>query len=40
MAIETGFLSNGEDDKLLNSKSYQYKLAKGIYNGLVEYFTE
>ncbi|MDR3195570.1 MAG: N-acetylmuramoyl-L-alanine amidase [Endomicrobium sp.] len=36
--VETGFLSNPEDDKLLNSSSYQYKLAKGIYNGLIEYF--
>jgi N-acetylmuramoyl-L-alanine amidase len=37
--IETGFLSNSEDDKLLNSKNYQDKLAEGIFNGLVEYFS-
>lgn len=38
--IETGFLSNSEDDKLLNDKEYQEKMAFQIYSGIMSYITE
>ena len=34
--IEMGFLSNPEEDKLLNDDSYQNKLAQGMCNGILE----
>ena len=34
--IEMGFLSNPEEDSLLNSDSYQEKLAQGLCNGILE----
>lgn len=37
--IETGFLSNPEEDKLLNDSSYQDKVAKGIADGVDKYFA-
>lgn len=36
--IETGFLTNGEEEKNLLSNSYQAKLAEGIVKGIQEYF--
>lgn len=36
--LECGYLSNPKEDKQLNSKSYQKKLAKGIANGVDKYF--
>ena len=35
--VECGFLSNSEEEKLLNEEEYQEKLAKGIFNGIMEY---
>jgi len=35
--IETGFLTNPEDDRLLNDTNYQNLLASGIGKGIVEY---
>jgi len=37
--VELGFLSNKQEAILLSTRSYQTKAALGIYNGLVEYFS-
>ncbi|MCH5139165.1 N-acetylmuramoyl-L-alanine amidase [Clostridiaceae bacterium UIB06] len=34
MLVETGFLSNPQEDKLLNTEEYQSKIAKGLFNGI------
>ena len=36
--VECGFLSNPEEEKLLQDDNYQSKLAWGIYNGIMDYF--
>ncbi len=36
--LECGYLSNPREDRQLNSKSYQKKLARGIANGVDKYF--
>ena len=36
--VECGFLSNPEEEKLLQTDNYQDKLAWGIYNGINEFF--
>ena len=36
--VECGFLSNNEEEKLLQTEEYQNKLVDGIYNGIVKYF--
>lgn len=38
--VECGFLSNPEEEKLLQQDEYQDRLAWGIYNGIIEYFYE
>ena len=38
--VECGFLSNPEEEKLLQTDEYQNKLAWGIYNGINEYFCK
>ena len=38
--VECGFLSNPEEDQQLLDDEYQDKLAWGIYNGIIEYFTK
>lgn len=38
--IEMGFLTNPEEDRLLNSKSYQDKLVQGMVSGIVKYLGE
>ncbi len=35
--VETGFLSNAYDLKMLKTASYQYKIAQGIFTGLQRY---
>ena len=35
--IETGFLSNSKDEKNFNKKSFRKKIARGIFNALVEF---
>ncbi len=37
--VECGFLSNPEEEKDLLQDQYQDKLAWGIYNGIMDYFT-
>lgn len=36
--VECGFLSNEEEEKLLQTDEYQDKLAMGIYMGIMKYF--
>ncbi|PLT32568.1 N-acetylmuramoyl-L-alanine amidase [Bacillus sp. V5-8f] len=36
--VELGFISNPNEEKLIATKAYQQKAAKGIFNGLVKYF--
>ncbi|CAA0082263.1 N-acetylmuramoyl-L-alanine amidase AmiC [BD1-7 clade bacterium] len=36
--VETGFISNPKEAKALNTKSYQRKMARAIYNGIHDYF--
>lgn len=36
--VECGFLSNEEEEKLLQTEEYQDKLAWGIYLGIMNYF--
>lgn len=38
--LEMGFLSNHEEDKLLNSENYQNKIVEGIVEGVIEYFKK
>ena len=38
--VECGFLSNYEELQLLITEEYQSKLAKGIFRGIVDYFSE
>ncbi len=35
--VETGFIDNPFDNKILRTGSYQYKIARGIFNGLKKY---
>jgi N-acetylmuramoyl-L-alanine amidase len=37
--VECGFLSNHEEEALLNNDEYQNKLAWAIFSGLIKYFT-
>jgi hypothetical protein len=36
--VEMGFMTNIQEDSLLNSGNYQNKIAQGIVEGLVLYF--
>lgn len=38
--VECGFLSNPEEESLLQTEEYQNKLAWGIYNGVTDYFYD
>lgn len=38
--VECGFLSNPEEEQLLQTDEYQDKLAWGIYNGINVYFSK
>lgn len=37
--VECGFLSNPEEEKLLQTDDHQNRLAWGIYNGIMDYFN-
>ncbi len=37
--VECGFLSNSEENRLLNSEEYQKKIAWAIYIGIADYFS-
>lgn len=37
--IELGFLSNKQDDSVVESSDYREKVAQGIYEGLIEFFN-
>lgn len=39
MLIETGFISNPEEERLLRSNQHQQRLARAIYQGVRNYFT-
>lgn len=36
--VECGFLSNPEEEELLQQEKYQTQIAWGIYNGIMDYF--
>ena len=38
--IECGFLSNSEENQLLQSDSYQDKISWSIYTGIMDYFEK
>lgn len=38
LLVETGFISNSKEERLLGSNAYQDKIAGAIYNGLRDYF--
>ena len=38
--VECGFLSNPEEDKKLNDEDYQWKLAAGLTNGIIDYIAQ
>lgn len=38
--IETGFITNPDDAALLQDDAFQWQVAQGIYNGIVEYFKK
>lgn len=37
--VETGFISNPEEEKLLNKKPYQHQLAEAITEGIKDYYS-
>ena len=37
--VECGFLSNSEDDKILNTEDYQKKIAYAIFKGAVSFYS-
>ena len=39
LLVETGFISNPHEERLLNSNGHQQKLARAIYNGIRQYFV-
>ncbi len=38
--VECGFLSNEQEEQLLQTDNYQEKIAQGIYNGIIKYFEK
>ena len=38
--IECGFLSNAEEEKMLQDEKYQRQLAWSVYCGIIDYFNE
>ena len=40
LMVECGFMSNPEEDVLLNDEDYQWKLAAGMTNGIIDYIEQ
>ena len=40
LLIETGFISNPKEARLLTNAAYQQKMAKAIYTGLIQYYHD
>lgn len=40
LLVETGFITNPTEERLLNNTSYQNKLADAVYRGVLSYFNE
>jgi N-acetylmuramoyl-L-alanine amidase len=40
LLIEAGFISNPREAKLLSSATYQQKMARAIYSGMVQYYLD
>ena len=38
--VETGFMSNPDEDALLSTDAYQQKLVDGMFNGIINYFAD
>nr|WP_230197636.1 N-acetylmuramoyl-L-alanine amidase [Thermoanaerobacterium xylanolyticum] len=38
--VETGFVTSPTDAQLLTDENFQWKVAQGIYNGIVDYFDK
>jgi len=39
LLVETGFISNPDEERLLTSKAHQQKMARALYNGIRRYFV-
>lgn len=39
LLVETGFISNPTEERLLNSNAHQQKLARAVYKGIRQYFV-
>jgi len=39
LMVECGFLSNPDEDRLLNDEDYQWKLAAGLTDGIIDYIS-
>ena len=40
LMVECGFMSNPDEDVLLNDEDYQWKLAAGMTNGIIDYIEQ
>lgn len=40
LLVETGFITNPKEERLLNSRSHQNKLATAVYKGVLAYFDD
>ena len=38
--VECGFMSNPDEDRLLNDEDYQWKLAAGLTDGIIDYIVQ
>lgn len=38
--VEVGFLSNAEEEQLLNNEAYQEKITAAIYGGIIDYYEK